>query len=195
MKVVSIILLIAGSQSLWAADFEQMRRTASFETSAISLDVSAAELDLAVAAPEPAKQEEGFVWRRDFCWTRGKEVHADRMGMPSNFCVTSMRLVGDIVREPKLELQASAMSGVYSLKLGPMSDGFRKATARIFDKTPMIMVCAAAESAYIEYSILIDERGKIVSDPETKSFYGTTPDTCATPWDFREIKYEMKSRI
>jgi hypothetical protein len=195
MKVVSIILLIASAQSVWATDLEQIRRTASFEASAISLDVSAAGLDLAVAAPARAQQEDGFVWRREFCWARGKEVHADRMGMPANFCVNSMRLVGDIEKAPQLELQASAMSGTYSLKLGPLCDGFRKATARIFDRTPMIMVCAAAESAYIEYSILIDERGKIVSDPETKSFYGTTQDTCSNPWNFREIQYEMKNRI
>jgi len=182
MKVVSIILLLACSQS-WASDFEQLRRTASFETSAAAFDL---------AASVSAAENDGFVWRRDFCWARGKEVHADRLGMPMNFCVTSMRLVGDIQREPQLELQASALSGVYALKLGPMCDGFRKATARIFDRSPMIMVCAAAEAAYIEYAILIDERGKIVSDPETKSFYGTTADTCASPWNYREIKYEVK---
>lgn len=193
MKAVSIIILLASAQSLWASDLEQLRRTASFETSTISMDVPAG-LELTVPAPVPERQEDGFVWRRDFCWTRGKEVHADRLGMPMNFCVNSMRLVGDVERAPKLELQGSALSGVYDLKLGPLCDGFRRATARIFDKTPMIMVCAAAESAYIEYSILIDERGKIVSDPETKSFYGTTPDTCGTPWNFREIQYEMKSQ-
>lgn len=194
MKAVSIILLLAGARSLWASDFEQLRRTASFEASAPVMDVSAAGPDLAVPAPVPGRQEDGFVWRRDFCWSRGKEVHADRMGMPMNFCVNLMRLVGDVQRAPKLELQGSAFSGVYDLKLGPVRDGFRKATARIFDKTPLIMVCAAAESAYIEYSILIDERGKIVSDPETKSFFGSTPDTCSTPWNFRKIQYEMKSR-
>ncbi|MBI4801175.1 MAG: hypothetical protein HY796_01510 [Elusimicrobia bacterium] len=192
MKTVSILLLLVCAQSIWAFDFEQLRRTASFDNSALGLNASSGELNL--AAPEPAaRQDDGFIWRRDFCWTRGKELNADRMGMPVTFCITSMELTGGINENPKLKLQGSALSGTFNLKIGPPGDGLFKATAVIFERMPMIQVCAPAEGAYIEFIILIDERGKIVSDPQTKSFYGTTPDTCSSAWNYREIKYEMKS--
>jgi len=170
-----------------------MRRSASFENFAVDINAPAGELNLAVPEPAAVRQNDDFVWRRDFCWTRGKELNADRMGMPATFCINSMAMTGGIHENPKLKLQGSVLSGTFDIKLGPPCDGLFKATAVIFERKPLIQVCAPAEAAYIEFSILIDERGKIVSDPWTKSFYGTTPDTCSTAWDYREIKYALKS--
>ena len=143
------------------------------------------------ARPEPAsdRNEGTDLPAGTPCWQRTKEPGADRMGMPPAFCVRSMKIASGIHSSRALILSADGLSGIYDLRMGPAHDGLFRASAVIYDRTPLIMVCGPAESAYMELSFLLDERGEIVSDPEVRSFYGTTPDTCAYRWDYREIVY------
>ena len=120
------------------------------------------------------------------CWRRGKDQAADRLRMPESLCLRSMKIHIGGQSGPELELSGDGLGGVFALNLGPLHDGLLKASAIIFNRVPLIQVCASAEAAYIELSVLIDERGRIVSEPELRSYYGTTPDTCASPWNYRE---------
>jgi hypothetical protein len=185
-SVLSLIMTALCAQTLYASGLEDLRRTASFEFAERTAQVSAQPVP---AAPVPDAVNDDSVFKGPFCWNRGRDVNADRMGLPESFCVRSMKITAGIHANPKLELAADELSGVFDLKLGPPHDGLFKATSIIFNRIPLIQVCAPAEGAYIELNVLIDERGKIVSDPELRSFYGATPDTCGSPWSYREIKY------
>ena len=191
-SALSLVMLLACASALSAGDLESIKRTAAFENYAI--DVKAAIGSVSVPAPNPAATwpKEDFTLRRDFCWIRGKDANADRMGMTYSFCINSLEVTASIHENPGLNLKGDVISGLFDLKISPPGDGLYRATAVIFKREPMIGVCAPAEAAYIELNLLIDERGKIVADPETKSFYGATEDTCGSPWKYSEIKYVLK---
>jgi len=191
-SALSLIMVLACAPALSAGDLESLKRTAAFEN--YNIDIKAAIGSVNLPAPSHAVTwpKEDFTLRRDFCWTRGKDFNADRLGMTYSFCINSLEITAGIHKNPKLNMKGDALSGTFDLKISPPSDGLYRATAVIFRREPLIQVCAPAEAAYIELNLLIDERGKIVADPWTKSFYGATEDTCGSPWKHSEIKYVLK---
>ncbi len=191
-SALTLVMVLACASALHAGDMENIKRTAAFENYAI--DIKAAIGSISIAAPNPAVAwpKEDFTLRRDFCWIRGKDSNAERLGMAYSFCINSLEVTAGIRDNPRLIVKGDVISGTFDLKISPPGDGLYRATAVIFKREPMIQVCAPAEAAYIELNLLIDERGKIVADPGTKSFYGATEDTCGSPWKYSEIKYVIK---
>ena len=181
-----LVTILACAPALRAGDMENIKRTAAFENYAI--DVKAALGSVSVAAPKPAAAwpKEDFTLRREFCWIRGKDSNAERLG------INSLEMTSGIRENPRLIVQGDVISGTFDLKISPPGDGLYRVTAVIFKREPLIQVCAPAEAAYIELDLLVDERGKIVADPETKSFYGSTENTCGSPWNYSEVKYVLK---
>lgn len=181
---ISLIAVLVCAPALRASDFESMRRMASFELAGIAASP-------AVSIPGPAVPERaGFIFRGSFCWQRGKDLNAERMGMPFSFCVDSMEISGDLFEKPLLNISGTGLNGAFALKIGPPSDGLYKATAVIF-KSSNGSSCSAGEAAYIEFYVLADARGKIVAEPFLKAFYGRTPDICRPQWKYGEIRYEF----
>ena len=191
-SALTLIMLLVCASALNAGDLESLKRTAAFENHNIDIKAALASVSLATPSPAVTWPKEDFTLRREFCWTRGKDANAERLGMAYSFCISSLEVTASIHNDPKLNVKGNVLKGLFDLKISPPGDGLYRAKAVIFKREPMIQVCAPAEAAYIELYLLIDERGKIVADPETKSFYGTTEDTCGSPWKYSEIKYVMK---
>ncbi|OGS06655.1 MAG: hypothetical protein A2270_01375 [Elusimicrobia bacterium RIFOXYA12_FULL_51_18] len=192
-SVISLFIVLVCAPLLYADDLENiMRAAASFENHAIDLKTAAETTIFASPCPTMPEAKEDFTFKYKFCWARGKNANAERMGMAYSFCIDSLKVTAGIRENPKLNVEGDVLNGSFDLKISQPSDGLYKATAVIFKREPLIQVCASAEAAYIELSLLIDERGKIVSDPEIKSFYGKTSDTCGSSWNYREIKYALK---
>jgi len=185
--VLNFAITALCAQTLYASGLEDLKRTVPFDLTEI-----AAPARPASGAANVDSEDEEFTLKGPFCWRRGKEPAADRMGMPESLCIRSMSITAGINSGPKLRLTSDEFSGIYDLKIGAPHDGLFMITAIIFDRSPLIQVCAPAEAAFMELTVLIDERGKIVSDPELRSLYGVTPDTCSSPWDYREIRYLYK---
>jgi hypothetical protein len=189
MKSVLIAIVAAFcAHTLNAAGSENAGKAAFSELSGMSEAVP-----VPPAAPAPlTKSAAAGVHGNPFCWSRGKDIGADRLGMPDSFCIRSMEFIPGFNEVSKLEIKGDVLNGIFDLKLGQQCDGFFKATAIIFSRVPMVQVCAPAEAAYIELDMLVDERGTIVSDPAARSFYGETSDACDSEWNYREIKYISK---
>ena len=186
-SMISLLVVLVCAPALSASDFENIRRTAAFELSGITAESAS-------IAPGPiAPERSGFVFRGSFCWQRGKNFNAERMGMPFSFCIDSMEISGNIFEKPRLSVSGTGLSGAFDLKIGPPSDGLYKATTVIF-KNGKGSACSAGEDAYIEFSVLTDSRGKIVAEPFLKAFYGRTPDMCNSQWQYSEIKYTFTAR-
>jgi len=181
------MVILACAPALYASDFENMRRATAFEFSGIPAGSGS-------VVPGPtAPDRASFVFRGSFCWQRGKNFNAERMGMPFSFCVDSMEISGNIFEKPRLSVSGSGLSGSFDLKIGPPSDGLYKATTVVF-KNSKGSACSAGEDAYIEFSVLTDSRGKIVAEPFLKAFYGRTPDMCHSQWRYSEIPYTFTAR-
>jgi len=191
-SVISLFIALFCAPMLYAGDLENIMRAASFENHAIDLNAAAGTTIFASPRPTVPEVNKNFTFKYKFCWARGKDANAERMGMAYSFCINSLEVTAGIRENTKLKVEGDVLNGSFDIKTGPPSDGLYKATAVIFKREPLIQVCAPAEAAYIELSLLIDERGKIVSDPEIKSFYGKTADTCGSSWNYREIKYALK---
>ena len=193
MKSAAILILVlACAPTLQAGELETIKRSAAFEYYPIDLKTAVDAVRVPAPKPAAAWPKEDFTVRREFCWTRGKDLNAESMGMAYSFCINSMEVTDGIHNDPKLNLKGDILSGTFELKISPPGDGLYRAKAVIFKREPMIQVCAPAEAGYIELNLLIDERGKIVADPEVKSYYGATENTCGSPWKYSEIKYAVK---
>ena len=181
-SAIGLMVVLAGAQALHASDFENMRRTAAFELRGLTAE------SVAVIPGPAAPERTGFIFRGSFCWQRGKDLNAERMGMPFSFCVSAMEISGGLFEKPLLSVSGNNIKGSFGLRVGPPSDGLYKATAIVF-KNGQGSSCSAGEDAYIEFSVLTDARGKIVAEPFLKAFYGQTPDICSSQWQYGEIKY------
>ena len=193
-SIISLSIILACVPALGASGFEEMSRAAAFEISGIP-----AVGEVFVPAV-PAAADNGFppagggaVFKGAFCWQRGKNADAERMGMPFSFCVDSMRIIGGLFDGPRLSISGNSVNGVFELKVGPPSDGLYKSTAVVFRKS-VGASCSGGEDAYIEFSVLADARGQIAADPFIRAFYGSTSDLCGAQWKYSAVKYVATQR-